>query len=95
MVAHGNIDKEASDAELGLRLIRETVGPQTFIEGCPAGTPLNGIGYFNSYFTGHDVYNSWQGMYALFSSISANAFLNHMDLCDARRGYRGWTADEC
>jgi hypothetical protein len=61
-----------------LRLIRETVGPKTFIEGCPAGTPLNGIGYFNSVFAGHDVYNSWQGMYALFSSINANAFLNHM-----------------
>jgi hypothetical protein len=61
-----------------LKLIRETVGPRTFIEGCPAGTPLNGIGYFNSYFTAEDVYNSWQGMYALFSSINANAFLNHM-----------------
>ncbi|MFB3920482.1 MAG: alpha-galactosidase [Terriglobia bacterium] len=61
-----------------LKVIREAVGPKTFIEGCPAGTPLNGIGYFNSYFTGHDVYNSWQGMYALFSSINANAFLNHM-----------------
>jgi Melibiase len=61
-----------------LQLIRETVGPEVFIEGCPAGTPLNGIGYFNSYFNGQDVYNSWQGMYALFSSINANAFLNHM-----------------
>jgi len=61
-----------------LKLIRETIGPKTFVEGCPAGTPLNGIGYFNSYFNGHDVYNSWQGMYALFSSINANAFLNHM-----------------
>jgi hypothetical protein len=61
-----------------LRRIRETVGPGTFLEGCPAGTPLDGIGYFNSFFNGHDVYNSWPGMYALFSSISANAFLNHM-----------------
>jgi hypothetical protein len=61
-----------------LKLIRETVGPKTFIEGCPAGTPLNGIGYFNSYFNGEDVYNNWLGMYALFSSINANAFLNHM-----------------
>ncbi len=61
-----------------LKVIREAVGPDTFIEGCPAGTPLNGIGYFNSAFTGNDVYNSWQGMYALFSSINANAFLNHM-----------------
>ncbi len=61
-----------------LRVIRDAVGPTTFIEGCPAGTPLNGIGFFNSYFTGHDVYNSWQGMYALFSSINANAFLNHI-----------------
>ncbi len=61
-----------------VKLIRETVGPKTFIEGCPAGTPLNGVGYFNSYFNGEDVYNSWQGMYALFSSINANAFLNHM-----------------
>jgi hypothetical protein len=61
-----------------LKIIRDAVGPQTFVEGCPAGTPLNGIGYFNSYFTGHDVYNSWQGMYPLFSSINANAFLNNM-----------------
>ena len=61
-----------------LKLIRDTVGPKTFIEGCPAGTPLNGVGYFSSVFAGHDVYNSWQGMYALFSSINANAFLNHM-----------------
>ncbi|HLN01703.1 MAG TPA: alpha-galactosidase [Bryobacteraceae bacterium] len=61
-----------------LKMIRETIGPNRFIEGCPAGTPLNGIGYFDSYFTGHDLYNNWQGMYPLFSSISANGFLNHM-----------------
>ena len=61
-----------------LKMIRDVVGPHRFIEGCPAGTPLNGIGYFNSYYTGEDVYNSWQGMYALFSSINANAFLNHL-----------------
>jgi len=61
-----------------LKMIRETIGPNRFIEGCPAGTPLNGIGFFNSYFTGHDLYNNWQGMYPLFSSISANGFLNHV-----------------
>jgi hypothetical protein len=61
-----------------LKLIRDVIGPGTFVEGCPAGTPLNGIGYFNSSFCGHDVYNSWQGSYPLFSSINANAFLNHM-----------------
>ncbi len=61
-----------------LKLIRETVGPKTFLEGCPAGTPLNGIGYFNSYFNGHDLWNDWQGMHPLFSSINGNAFLNHM-----------------
>jgi hypothetical protein len=61
-----------------LKVIRDTIGPKVFIEGCPAGTPLNGIGYFNSYFTGHDLYNNWQGMYPLFSSINANAFLNHI-----------------
>ena len=61
-----------------LKVIRDTIGPKVFIEGCPAGTPLNGIGFFNSYFTGHDLYNNWQGMYALFSSINANAFLNHI-----------------
>ena len=61
-----------------LKLIRETIGPHRFIEGCPAGTPLDGIGYFNSYFTGEDPYNSWQGMYSVFSSINANAFLNHL-----------------
>ncbi|MBK7709812.1 MAG: hypothetical protein IPJ37_01710 [Bacteroidales bacterium] len=43
-----------------------------------AGTPLNGIGYFNSCFNGDDMYNSWKGSYAVFSSINANAFLNHM-----------------
>jgi len=61
-----------------LQLIRQTLGPQRFIEGCPAGAPLNGIGFFNSYFNGEDVYNNWQGMYALFSSINANAFFNHL-----------------
>lgn len=61
-----------------LQVIREVIGPSTFVEGCPAGTPLNGIGYFNSYFNGQDVYNNWQGMYNLFSSINANVFLNHL-----------------
>jgi hypothetical protein len=61
-----------------LEAIRQVLGPNRFIEGCPAGTPLNGIGYFNSYFTGHDLYNTWRGMYPLFSSINANVFLNHL-----------------
>jgi len=61
-----------------LKVIREVLGPDRFIEGCPAGTPLNGIGYFQSYFNGDDLYNTWQGMYPLFSSINANGFLNHM-----------------
>ncbi|MGA2077563.1 MAG: alpha-galactosidase [Terriglobia bacterium] len=63
-----------------LKLIRETIGPHRFIEGCPAGTPLDGIGYFTSAFTGEDPYNSWQGMYSVFSSINANAFMNHLVL---------------
>jgi hypothetical protein len=61
-----------------LKTIRDIIGPEAFVEGCPAGTPLNGIGYFNSYFNGQDVYNNWHGMHALFSSINANAFLNHV-----------------
>ena len=61
-----------------LRVIRETIGPHRFIEGCPAGTPLNGMGFMNSYFNGDDLYDSWQGMYALFSSINANSFFNHI-----------------
>jgi hypothetical protein len=61
-----------------LQAIRDTIGPGRFIEGCPAGTPLNGIGYFNSYFNGHDMYSNWQGNYPLFSSINANGFLNHL-----------------
>ena len=61
-----------------LGIIRKTLGPSRFIEGCPAGTPLNGIGYFGSYFNGDDMYPSWQGSYALFSSINDNAFLNHI-----------------
>ena len=28
-----------------LQVIRSAIGPGTFVEGCPAGTPLNGIGY--------------------------------------------------
>lgn len=61
-----------------LNLIRKIIGPETFVEGCVAGSPLNGIGYFNSCFNGADMYNSWKGSYAVFSSINANAFLNHM-----------------
>ncbi|MBZ5592997.1 MAG: alpha-galactosidase [Acidobacteriia bacterium] len=61
-----------------LSMIRATLGPERFIEGCPAGAPLNGIGYFNSHFTGEDLYGNWQGMYPLFSSITANGFLNHI-----------------
>jgi hypothetical protein len=61
-----------------MKVIRDAVGPHTFLEGCPAGMPLNGIGYFNSYFNGHDLYNNFQGMYPLFSSINANAFFNHI-----------------
>jgi hypothetical protein len=61
-----------------LNLIRNIIGPETFVEGCVAGTPLNGIGFFNSCFNGTDMYNSWKGSYAVFSSINANSFLNHM-----------------
>jgi hypothetical protein len=61
-----------------LNLIRNIIGPETFVEGCVAGTPLDGIGFFNSVFNGADMYNSWKGCYAVFSSINANAFLNHM-----------------
>lgn len=61
-----------------VKLIRQTIGPERFIEGCPEGTPLNAIGYFSSYFNGQDGYNSWEGMHALFSSISSNSFLNHL-----------------
>ena len=60
------------------QLIRETVGPKRFIEGCPAGMPMDCIDMFDSHFTGCDVYNSWMGMQALFSSISANTFLTHI-----------------
>jgi hypothetical protein len=61
-----------------LQTIREVIGPRRFVECDVAGTPLNGIGFFNSYFNGHDVYNNWQGMHALFSSINAHGFLNHI-----------------
>ena len=61
-----------------LNLIRNIIGPETFVEGCVAGAPLDGIGFFNSCFNGADMYNSWKGSYAVFSSINANAFLNHM-----------------
>ena len=61
-----------------LELIRATIGPHRFIEECVAGSPLNGTGYVNSYFNGDDLYDNWQGMYPLFSSISANGFFNHI-----------------
>jgi hypothetical protein len=61
-----------------MKVIRETLGPHVFLEGCPAGMPLHGIGYFDSFFNGHDLYNNFQGMYPLFSSINANAFFNHI-----------------
>ena len=61
-----------------LELIRGVIGPKRFVEVCPAGTPLNGIGYINSYFNGDDLYGSWQGMYAMVSAINANAFFNHI-----------------
>ena len=61
-----------------VKLIRDTTGPDRFIESCPAGTPLNSIGLVDSYFNGDDLYNNWQGMYPLFSSINSNLFLNHL-----------------
>ena len=61
-----------------LGVIRKSVGKETFLEGCPSGTPLQGIGYFNSYFNGDDIYNSWLGMYPFFLSLNANLFLNHI-----------------
>ncbi|MBS1803893.1 MAG: alpha-galactosidase [Acidobacteria bacterium] len=61
-----------------VKLIRDTIGPDRFIESCPAGTPLNSIGLVDSYFNGDDLYNNWQGMYPLFSSINSNLFLNHL-----------------
>jgi hypothetical protein len=61
-----------------LEVIRKSVGKETFLEGCPGGTPLQGIGYFNSYFNGDDIYNSWLGMYPFFLSLNANLFLNHI-----------------
>lgn len=61
-----------------LALIRRTIGPDRFIELCPTGVPLDAVGYADSYFNGEDVYNNWHGMYAYFSSINANLFLNHI-----------------
>jgi hypothetical protein len=61
-----------------LKTIRDAVGPRVFLEGCPAGMPLHGIGYFNSFFNGNDLYDNWQGMYPLFSSINGNAFFNRI-----------------
>lgn len=61
-----------------LGVIRQTIGEQRFVEECPAGTPLNGVGFVDSYFNGQDLYGNWHGMYSLFSSITGNLFLNHM-----------------
>ena len=40
--------------------------------------PLDGIGHFDSYLNGNDLYNNWRGMYSMFSSINTNDFLNHL-----------------
>jgi hypothetical protein len=61
-----------------LSVIRKAIGPDRFIEVDLAGTPLNGTGFINSFFNGDDLYDNWQGMYALFSAISANSFFNHI-----------------
>jgi hypothetical protein len=61
-----------------LKLIRETIGPKVMLEGSPEGTPLDGIGYFTTYWNGYDDYNGWQGMCHVLSSINDNAFLNHI-----------------
>jgi hypothetical protein len=61
-----------------LKMIRETIGPKVMLEGSPEGTPLDGIGYFTTYWNGYDDYNGWQGMHSVLSSINDNAFLNHI-----------------
>ena len=61
-----------------LAVIRKAIGPNSFIEGDIAGTPLNGVGYIDAFFNGDDLYDNWQGMYSLFSSINANVFFNHL-----------------
>ena len=61
-----------------LAVIRQAIGPKSVVEGDIAGTPLNGVGYIDSFFNGHDLYDNWQGMYSLFSSIGANVFFNHI-----------------
>ena len=61
-----------------MKVIRNAIGPDGFIEECVAGTPLNATGYVDSFFNGDDLYDNWQGMYSLFSSINGNAFFNHI-----------------
>ena len=45
---------------MGLRAIREAIGPQRFLLGC-WGTPTEGIGFMNGSRTGGDVGASWRG----------------------------------
>ena len=61
-----------------MKVIRNAIGQDSFIEECVAGTPLNATGYADSFFNGDDLYDNWQGMYSLFSSINANTFFNHI-----------------
>ena len=61
-----------------LKAIRETVGPKVLLEGSPEGAPLDGMGYFDTYWNGYDNYNAWPGMGHMLSSISDNVFLNHI-----------------
>lgn len=61
-----------------LAVIRKAIGRDSFVEGDIAGTPLNGVGYIDAFFNGDDLYDNWQGMYSLFSSINANVFFNHL-----------------
>ncbi len=61
-----------------MKVIHNAIGQDSFIEECVAGTPLNATGYADSFFNGDDLYDNWQGMYSLFSSINANTFFNHI-----------------
>lgn len=57
-----NPDMTAAEAyRAGLRVIRETIGPNRFLLGC-WGTPWWGVGLLNGSRTGGDVWLAWEGI---------------------------------
>lgn len=62
---------------LGLKVIRETLGPERFLLGC-WGTPVEGIGFMNGSRTGGDVAATWRGMMPALDATKRWYFLHNV-----------------